>query len=306
MDARTPETDRQTIAARLAAGALRPRRAGAAGRRRARRLPGRRLPGAARGGPRAGLGVAACRSARSTQRIIAGNPPERRLERLRDVLGAHHRAARSGTTRRTATSSARRATRRSSMMTMMLGQPGFFKPHQIRPWFSPAGAATATSYYDTAPLRETLLELVDFDLINEQASALLGRRGERADRQLRLFRQRQGDHRAGARHGERRAAAGAADGQDRHRSFLGRRHRLQHAAAASARPGRPPELAGVPGRPVQRARRAAARHPGRDGAAQGHHVFLAHPLQHRRLSRACTNLEDAASTRRWRRSRRSS
>ena len=30
------------------------------------------------------------------------------------------------------------------------------------------GATTATSYYDSAPLRDTLLELVDFSLINEQ------------------------------------------------------------------------------------------------------------------------------------------
>ena len=48
-------------------------------------------------------------------------------------------------------------------MTTTLGQPGFFKPHDVNPWFSPAGAKTATSYYDNTPLRETLLELVDFD-----------------------------------------------------------------------------------------------------------------------------------------------
>jgi len=30
----------------------------------------------------------------------------------------------------------------------------------------PCRAKTATSYYDTTPLRDTLLELVDFDLIN--------------------------------------------------------------------------------------------------------------------------------------------
>ena len=53
-------------------------------------------------------------------------------------------------------------------MTTTLGQPGFFKPHDVSPWFSPAGAKTATSYYDTGPLRETLLELVDFDLINSR------------------------------------------------------------------------------------------------------------------------------------------
>ena len=55
------------------------------------------------------------------------------------------------------------------MMTTMLGQPGFFAPHSANPWLSPAGARTATSYYDTAPLRETLLELVDFDLFNSKA-----------------------------------------------------------------------------------------------------------------------------------------
>src|ERR1700744_2884925 len=54
----------------------------------------------------------------------------------------------------------------SSWLTTTLGQPGFFKPHDTNPWFSPAGAKTATSYYDTAPLRQTLLDLVDFDLIN--------------------------------------------------------------------------------------------------------------------------------------------
>ena len=49
-----------------------------------------------------------------------------------------------------------------------MAQPGFFTPHQVNPWFSPIGARTATSYYDTTPLRESLRELVDFDLINEK------------------------------------------------------------------------------------------------------------------------------------------
>jgi NTE family protein len=49
---------------------------------------------------------------------------------------------------------------------MAMGQPGFFAPQKLNPWFSPAGAKTATSYYDSSPLRETLLELVDFDLLN--------------------------------------------------------------------------------------------------------------------------------------------
>ena len=109
-----------------------------------------------------GVSIGAINSA-----IIAGNPPELRLERLRAFWdritdrkvwhftpdGDVYRKARNMT---------------SSFMTTALGQPGFFKPHDTSPWFSPAGARTATSYYDTAPLKETLLELVDFDLINTQ------------------------------------------------------------------------------------------------------------------------------------------
>jgi NTE family protein len=107
-----------------------------------------------------GVSIGAINSA-----IIAGNPPEQRLDKLRTFWdritarkvwhytpdGDIYRKARNLT---------------SSFMTSTLGQPGFFKPHEVNPWFSPAGAKTATSYYDTTPLRETLLELVDFDRIN--------------------------------------------------------------------------------------------------------------------------------------------
>jgi NTE family protein len=107
-----------------------------------------------------GVSIGAINSA-----IIAGNPPERRLDRLRtfwDRITArkvwHYTP--DGDIYRKARNIA------SSMMTSTLGQPGFFKPHEISPWLSPAGAKTATSYYDTTPLKKTLLELVDFDLIN--------------------------------------------------------------------------------------------------------------------------------------------
>jgi NTE family protein len=49
---------------------------------------------------------------------------------------------------------------------MMQGQPGFFEVNRPGPWFSLRGSKQATSYYDSAPLRETLLRLVDFDRIN--------------------------------------------------------------------------------------------------------------------------------------------
>ena len=67
-----------------------------------------------------------------------------------------------------ATSSARLRNATSSWLTILHGQPGFFTPRSPSPWLSFAGSATATSYYDSAPLRETLLELVDFSLINQK------------------------------------------------------------------------------------------------------------------------------------------
>jgi len=109
-----------------------------------------------------GVSIGAINSA-----IIAGNPPERRLERLQifwDRITSrkiwHYTP--DGDIYRKARNFA------SSFMTTTLGQPGFFTPHTTNPWLSATGARTATSYYDTEPLRQTLLELVDFDMINEK------------------------------------------------------------------------------------------------------------------------------------------
>ena len=97
--------------------------------------------------------------------IIAGNPPERRLERLRvfwETITARDFdiAIDGGDDARKWSNSW------SSMVTATLGQPGFFAPHAPNPWFSPRGTKTATSFYDNTPLRETLGRLVDFDLLN--------------------------------------------------------------------------------------------------------------------------------------------
>jgi NTE family protein len=100
--------------------------------------------------------------------IIAGNPPERRVQRLRDFW--------EGITARPVTlfapdgDAARKATNAwSALLTTTLGQPGFFTPNAMNPWFSPRGSKTATAFYDTTPLRNTLLKLVDFDLLNSGA-----------------------------------------------------------------------------------------------------------------------------------------
>ena len=52
------------------------------------------------------------------------------------------------------------------------GIPGFFVPRVPPPFMAPAASREASSFYDTAPLKKTLEELVDFDLINEGRTRL--------------------------------------------------------------------------------------------------------------------------------------
>ena len=47
-----------------------------------------------------------------------------------------------------------------------LGAPGMFAPRMVSPWLQPPGTLEATSYYDTSALRTTLERFVDFDRIN--------------------------------------------------------------------------------------------------------------------------------------------
>jgi len=103
--------------------------------------------------------------------IIAGNPPERRLARLQAFWeritdrkvwlytpdGDIFRKARNAT---------------SSWLHITQGQPGFFEPLSPGPWLTAAGARDATSYYDSSPLKATLLDLVDFSLVNECTTRL--------------------------------------------------------------------------------------------------------------------------------------
>jgi len=103
--------------------------------------------------------------------IIAGNRPERRLERLRTFWERiTERKIWGYTPDGDVFRKLRNAT--SSWVTIVQGQPGFFAPRNPSPWLSFPGAQSATSYYDNAPLAETLDELVDFSLINDKAVRL--------------------------------------------------------------------------------------------------------------------------------------
>ena len=99
--------------------------------------------------------------------LIAGNPPQRRVERLRafwervssgalpfpvpqvDALRAFWNGA----------NAARFAT---------FGVPGFFRPRMPPPLLAVPGTDAALSFYDTTPLQHTLEELVDFELIAQR------------------------------------------------------------------------------------------------------------------------------------------
>ncbi|RYD94657.1 MAG: patatin-like phospholipase family protein, partial [Sphingomonadales bacterium] len=54
----------------------------------------------------------------------------------------------------------------SAAMVMAVGVPGFFSPRMLPPTMAFPGTPEALSFYDSAPLRDTLDKLVDWDLLN--------------------------------------------------------------------------------------------------------------------------------------------
>ena len=122
----------------------------------------------------AGISIGAINSA-----IIAGNPREARCARLREfwelVSGAQ-----TGPLDATLwsnpwlamfeTDQTRTwANQWAASQILVKGVPGFFTPRVPAPVLLPPGDQGASSWYDTAPLRQTLERLVDFDRINAKA-----------------------------------------------------------------------------------------------------------------------------------------
>ena len=99
--------------------------------------------------------------------LIAGNVPEHRVGRLRQFW--ERVSSRSPVILPSSFDSMRpMLDRASAASSMVFGIPGFFTPRFPPPFMTPDGSVEALSYYDTAPLKATLEELVDFDLINQQ------------------------------------------------------------------------------------------------------------------------------------------
>jgi NTE family protein len=114
----------------------------------------------------AGISIGAINAA-----IIAGNPREKRIERLKEfwemvsspvpwnpvVKSDHGRSLFNET---------------SAALIATFGVPGFFTPRLPPAPLWPPGSPQSQSYYDTAPLRATLERLVDFDRINNLETRL--------------------------------------------------------------------------------------------------------------------------------------
>ncbi len=109
--------------------------------------------------------------------LIAGNPPQRRVERLREFWETITRPPirlpnmpwLADLPRALDDQSRAWLNKMSAFGTMLNGVPGFFVPRAMPPLSSPAESPDQASYYDTAPLKALLERLVDFDLINSQA-----------------------------------------------------------------------------------------------------------------------------------------
>lgn len=107
----------------------------------------------------AGVSIGAINAA-----LIAGNEPDRRIERLQEFWNLV--TSGSGLFAPLFDQNWSAFHQMGASIATVVGVPGFYKPWPLPPMFHPDGTDPAISYYDTTPLRETLERLVDFDLIN--------------------------------------------------------------------------------------------------------------------------------------------
>src|SRR4051794_14787305 len=115
----------------------------------------------------AGISIGAINAA-----IIAGNPPNTRVDRLREfwtqvTANASWDLSNNPLMDLTRNDHARNLLNHmSANLAAVFGATGFFSARPFTPWLQPGGTLEATSYYDTNALKQTLERLVDFDRIN--------------------------------------------------------------------------------------------------------------------------------------------
>lgn len=106
--------------------------------------------------------------------IVSGNKPEHRVEKLKEfwqIISSpeslnwwHYLGSDEGLRKL--------YNQWHAQATLLLGQPGFFKPRLISPHFIHQASPDEISFYDTTLLRKTLESLIDFDLLNSGKTRL--------------------------------------------------------------------------------------------------------------------------------------
>jgi NTE family protein len=121
----------------------------------------------------AGVSIGAINAA-----IIAGNPPNTRVEKLRefwtqvtsDGLWPWFSTAKTAFVRGEAVRNLLNQV--SANLALAIGASGFFTARTVPPWLQPAGTIEATSFYGTRELKRTLQRLIDFDRLNAEGTRL--------------------------------------------------------------------------------------------------------------------------------------
>jgi NTE family protein len=115
----------------------------------------------------AGISIGAINAA-----IIAGNPPNSRVDRLREFWtqvtsnGLSDWSVNPFIDLARGDDSRNLLNQMSANLAAAFGAAGFFSARPLMPWLQPGGTLAATSFYDTKHLKHTLERLVDFDRLN--------------------------------------------------------------------------------------------------------------------------------------------
>ena len=113
----------------------------------------------------AGISIGAINAA-----VVAGNPPDQRVDRLAALWEAISWPDLPAPLALTALQTLHNMA--SNAEALLFGQPHFFTPRPVNPYLRPPSPPQEVSFYDTSPMLETLRRFADFALINDRAVRL--------------------------------------------------------------------------------------------------------------------------------------